>query len=277
MKNFFRISITIAIAGLLFSSCSSSSDYDYSFGSFGYAYGTVVTQYEETSSDYGILLDDGSNMVILHNEVSGVMVENGQRVRAYFYLYGVNESESGKDVYYVNLAGLDLIISKPPVNQSDLDEGVDVTEEDLGEDALWVKKSTFSGRYLNVWFDFLGTAQPPAKHFVNVVYDDVEVEDGKAVLTMRHNGYGDVPTDEKNSGFVVYPGMFSFDISSLVPEEGGEIEVVLKWHEYGDKENEGWWNERIEKKNVGTFEYYPNGKNEIDKETEASIRTQFVR
>lgn len=262
MKNILKLSFVMLAAAFVFGSCS---DDGYSVNNLSWGYGTVVSAYEAgTTTDFAIELDGGSRLVILENTISNVMVKSGDRVRAYFSVWGDDKREDGTMIYYVRLNGLDMITSKEPILQSIIDEN-EALDQELGDDVIEIDGIKSSGRYINVYYSYPSTLRPAEPHIINLAHNDIETEDGRVVLTFRHNGFDDVVTEEEHTGFYLYEGMMSFDLLSLVPAEGGEVDVLFKWIEHGDRKQDGWWNERVEKTMTGTFKYYPAGSNSSDK------------
>lgn len=280
MRNIIKVTLAVVFAGVLFSGCTNDG---YSVDNWAFSYGTVVTKsgLEGATNNYDVLLDNGSMLYVKSNMQNGTLFENNDRVEVYFTVWDDIDNELGGKDYFGRLNRMNKLLSKAPVKLSEIEENEELNEE-LGNDQLKVTTASFSGRYINVSFEFAGSYYPPTPHFINVVHDDIEVVDGTAVITMRHNGYDDVPSDESQSGYCLHPGFVSFDISSLLPEGEDEVEVKLVWYEYGSMDNgeqesesdtkittdsvrnedesgdvkDGeWWNQWVEKSKTGTFKY----------------------
>lgn len=238
-----------------------NDDDDYSLGKFWISYGTIEMNGKSQSAGYTIRLDDESELLIVSNLIPYVAVENGQRVIANYTILGeveedraTNSSTVFRKQYYIRLNGLTDVLSKAPVRQSFILEDEEVREDSIGNDPIRVVKASFGGKYLNISFEvpmqptYGGTSS--VKHFINLIHDDTQIRNDSVFLTLRHNGYEDVPTSGNSSSFVWGFGLVSFDISSILPEGQNSIAVKLIWTEYGES-----LDDRETKSDTGTFTY----------------------
>ena len=247
MKNMWKMAAMFVLLTVGLVACD--DDDDYSLGKYWISYGTVETSGPD---DFSIVRDDGSRLVVVSNGIPLINIEDGQRVIANYTILGDSREEgvglNGVIEYYVRLNGLYDVLTKAPVKQSFIEEDAEVREDSIGNDPIRVLEAWFGGKYLNINFEVAVRYGSSVKHFINLVQDDVQVHGDSVYVTLRHNGYDDVPESSTAGSFVWGFGRVSFDILSLIPEGKTSVPVKLIWTEYGDS-----LEDRETKSDSGTF------------------------
>ena len=255
MKNLVKAGLLALLT--LFVSCSDDDSYEYRYY---FSYGNIVAIDGNIENGYNIVRDDGTILDIYRNFVIDEDVENGDRVYAQYSIIGTQTSSDNQRIYAVNLYGLSEILVKYPISQSEIDSSPDpaATEESLGDDPIKVTYATVGGKYLTVEFWIYTKRGSNLQHLINLVWDNTRVpsnpDDKTAYLTLRHNGYDQVPgpgTDMRE--YIKTLGSISFDITSILPAGVTSIPIRLIWTEYG-----ATLGEREQYYKDYTFSYNPN-------------------
>lgn len=66
------------------------------------------------------------------------------------------------------------------------------------------------------------------KHLVNLVYS--KDEQGRYVLNLRHNAFGEVWTEENASKMMTGSSYVSFPITKFIKEDNAKLVFKWKWH-----------------------------------------------
>ena len=268
MKKLFTIGLVAMMSILVFTGCDDDDEYYYDYW---YSFGNIVMHSDDRSDGYSIQLDDGTMLVISTNHVPYVDVTDGERIYAQYSIIGTvndNVSTAGKK-YMVDLYGLAEILEKLPIEQSEITTDGEITEASIGNDPIYVTNAWFGSKYLNVEFTIYSSINSTTVHLINLVWDNTRVNesgDNTVYLTLRHNGYTDVPTPSTARWFVERFGRVSFDISEIMPEGETEVPVKLMWVEYGNT-----WADRVNHYMTGTFKYSPSNTTNI---TSVAIRPE---
>ncbi len=237
MKNLFKTTLLSLLVIVAFSSCEDDDDNYYYH--YYYSYGNILADEDGIENGYSIILDSGNELLINHNFVADEDVEDGDRVYAQYNILGHTTNLNGKKTYTVDLYGLSQILEKDPVLQSVIDDpDSGITEETIGDDPLKLTNAIVSGKYLTVEFWIFTKRGSSLSHLINVVQDDTRVPsdpgDNAVYLTLRHNGYDEVPasgTDLRQ--YVKTYGSVSFDITSILPAGETSVPIKIFWTEYG--------------------------------------------
>lgn len=237
MKNLFKTGLLALLALALFGSCSDDDSYEYRYY---FSYGNVVAIDDNIENGYNIVRDDGTILQIYRNFVRDEEVEDGDRVYAQYSIIGTQTGSNNQRIYTVDLYGLSEILVKDPIPQSEINASPDpeATEESLGDDPIKVTYATVGGRYLTVEFWIYTKRGSDLQHLINLVWDNTRVpenpDDKTAYLTLRHNGYDQVPEPGTNMReYVKTVGSISFDITSILPAGVTSVPIRLIWTEYG--------------------------------------------
>lgn len=233
MKNLFKIGILSLLTLAAFSSCSDDDSYSYNYF---YAYGNILADEGGIEEGYSIILDNGNELIINNNYVFNANVTDGERVYAQFNI--ISQSvENNKKEYIVDLYGLNKVLVKDPILQSEIGTPDHPTQAEIGNDPIRPTLILAEGKYLTVEFRFYSRRGSNVRHLINLVWDNNRVpesQDDKTVyLTLRHNGYNDVPVESNFYQFVRTYGNISFDITSILPPGETSVPIKVIWTEYG--------------------------------------------
>ena len=211
VRSKIAVATVAGMAAMAFVSCLKDESRRYSLQE---CYGIV----EGVGQNLNIVADEGDTLYVRENRDPGFELKDGLRVRANFTVL----ERKREYVCDVEVHAFGELLTKDPVRLS----GLDAAQQDsIGIDPIDIWGAWFGGgRYLNVVFRMRYTS-PVSKHFVNLVVDEENSTDEQAVVTLRHNAFGDGTLSQ---GY----GRISFDISSLLPEGKDEITIVLKWNDY---------------------------------------------
>lgn len=135
----------------------------------------------------------------------------------------LNETQGASKEYDVRLTSFSRVLDKDAVALESAAEGDITVQNPIHIDQLW-----YSGGYLNMLIKFHYDASNDQKHLVNLVWS--KDEEGKYILNLRHNAYGDVWSPENSSKLTISGGYISFPITKFIEED--EAEIVLNWKWY---------------------------------------------
>ncbi len=149
--------------------------------------------------------------------------------RAFITMDVLSKAE-GKDTYNIRLLSMSGVLLKDIVVLSEASP--DYVEE-MGSDPSLVQSIWTSGNYLNVIFTVPFFKDSDVAHRINLVYEGDE-KDGKMIFSLRHNAYGEVPSEQNPLNVKAFfgTGIVSFPLT-LLKEKGGkevEIEVRTRWY-----------------------------------------------
>lgn len=256
MKQLFKTCFFALLSTLFLSACHGKSEsYNYY-----YSYGNILADEEGIEKGYSIILDSGNELRIHDNHVANAEVEDGNRIYAKYSILGQQSGQNGNKIFNVDLYGLNKVLEKIPVLQSDIDDpnNTEVTEESIGNDPIKINSQIVAGRYLTIEFSIYTRRGSDVSHFINLVQDDTRVptdpEDDTVYLTLRHNGYDDVPQSGTLNQFIKTYGSVSFDLTSILPAGEEFVPIKVFWTDYGLTIND-----RVTYSRDHTFSYKPIG------------------
>lgn len=160
------------------------------------------------------------------NVVEQVCVGNLQNHERAMVLCDVlNETKGASNEYDVRLTSFSSVLAKDAVALEEAAEGDIAVQDPIHVDQLW-----YSGGYFNMYIQFHYDNVTPdnEKHFVNLVWS--KDEEGKYILNLRHNSYGDAWTSENSSKLIISGGYVSFPITKFIEED--EATLILNWKWY---------------------------------------------
>ena len=135
--------------------------------------------------------------------------------------------QTGENQYDINLIGISSVLTKETVKAS----GIQDEESEYNVDnAINIRELWCSGGYINMLLELLVKNGSDTKHLINLIYDDT-AEDGKYSLTLRHNAFGEVPTDD-DMDYTPSWGYASFPIADIISGDSAEISFRWKSHKY---------------------------------------------
>ena len=128
-------------------------------------------------------------------------------------------TEGESSTYDVRLTKVNSVLAKDPVKESEItDENIKVT------DPVHIEHIWSSGGYLNMQIIIPIAEGSKKSHMLNLVYNDSESKDGTYVFDLRHNGFGEVWTEEAEN-FVLASGYVSFPIGKIISEDMADLTI----------------------------------------------------
>lgn len=203
----------IALLSIIVISCNNNDD-DYSLGKYWLASGTVI----KTDDYFYVINDDGENLWPAATNVDPEYLNDSMRVLVNYTILGdANEGEIYD--YYVKINSVKEILTKPIFNFTD--ETTQEVKDSIGYDAVTITDTWFTGKYLNVQFEYGGGLG--YIHFINLVKDteDLETENGEIILELKHNKNGDP------ANYLQW-GIASFDVSELQVDGQTSVDVFVR-------------------------------------------------
>lgn len=171
-----------------------------------------------------IVSDQGNSFEILENKVDLSAFEYGRVILACDVL-----KETGDGKYGIRLLDIASVLTKAPANASAITSEDDKRNVD---NPVNIREIWYSGGYINMFIEFAVKYGSDTKHLINLIYDDSpSAADDKIktyTFTLRHNAFGETPTEETGSEYKSSGGYVSFPVSDLIRED--EANVTLNWH-----------------------------------------------
>lgn len=208
LKNVF----IVAVLSIFMLSCN--DDDDYSLGKYWMTTGTVF----KTSDYFYVATDGGDNLWPTATNVNPEHLEDSMRVIVNYTILGdANDSETYD--YYVKINSLKEILTKPIFNFTN--ETTQEVKDSIGNDAVTITDTWFTGDYLNLQFEYGGGLG--YVHFINLVKDTegLETEDGEIILELKHNKNGDPYS-------YLQWGVVSIDISELKVDGESSVDIYVR-------------------------------------------------
>ena len=140
----------------------------------------------------------------------------------------LNKLEENK--YSIRLTQIASVLTKPVVNAEEITSETDEVNVD---NPIVIQDLWYGGGYINMLLQFAVKAESETAHFINLVYNGTETdEEGLAnySFSLRHNAYGEVPTEDDVESYTSSFGYVSFPVAELI--EGDKAKVTLNWHSH---------------------------------------------
>lgn len=104
------------------------------------------------------------------------------------------------------------------------------SEEELKEDPIQIELLWFSGGYINLGVRSHVKKEDSQKHLINLAY--TKSEDGVYHLTLCHNAFGEVYSEETANDLILSPGTsyVSFPLS-FIEEDSATFKFTWNWYE----------------------------------------------
>ena len=220
MKTSIRISIILLFTALQMS-CAS---YDKSMAEASGGSEIIYNGFGEISrvgvdGSFDITRDDNALLRVV--EYSGNQeISVGKRV---YFKYTVLAEHSAQ--YDIRIIVFNPIYSVPIVRRSYLLADDPFRNDSIGNDPIRVVTAAFSGKYINIGFEYFRHSEN-LDHVINLVWDDTRPATDSVYLELRHNAMG-----ESLSGMqplVSETGLASFRIADIVPAGADSIDIKLK-------------------------------------------------
>lgn len=169
--------------------------------------------------DGRFISDQGNTFNIVEQKCAGNLAKE---TRAIVLCDVLNETEGATDEYDICLTQFATVLEKAAIETSQ------ASEEVLVQDPILIEELWFSGGYINMLIRSHVKKNDSQKHLINLVY--TKSEDGKYILTLHHNAFGEVYSEETADDLVLGGGAYvSFPLSFI---EGDEAKFVFNWKWY---------------------------------------------
>lgn len=170
--------------------------------------------------DGRFLSDQGNIFNIVEQNCGGNL---SQEKRAIVLCDVLEETDGKESEYDVRLNQFAPVLEKAAVESAEAVEGDIAVQDPIHVEELW-----FSGGYINMQIRSVIKEEDSQKHLINLVYS--KDEDGKYILNLRHNAYGEVYTEETADQLIFSGGGYvSFPLTFI---EEDEAEFVFNWKGY---------------------------------------------
>lgn len=230
MKTSIRISLT-ALLALLHVSCAKQADALENAASMPEIYNGFGEISRVTDDHFEIIRDDNALLRVV--EYSGSQeITVGKRVYFKYNIISENDTRSTLSSaappapqYDIRIIVFNPIHTAPIIRKSFLLGDDPFRSDSLGDDPIRILTAAFSGKYINIGFEYFRYSEG-AEHIVNLVWDDTQSGSDSVYLELRHNAMGEIMSGQ--SSFVSDTGLASFRISDLVPAGADSINIKLK-------------------------------------------------
>ena len=165
----------------------------------------------------------------------------------------LHKTEGKENEYDVRLNMVNHVLTKAPLTLSEItDEDANVT------DPIQIKEMWYSGGYLNMFIMIPVERGSTGRHLVNLVIDDKTSTGDSYTLELRHNGFGEVWSQEDQE-YVLAGAYVSFRLGDLFTGNSAKVTLLWKWHK---AVGNGWSLEIVDNKlefewTRGSFEQAP--------------------
>lgn len=183
--------------------------------------------------------DQGNIFNIVDQRCTGSL---GEVSRAMVLCDVLNATKGAENEYDIRLTSFAPVLTKDAVPQENAVEGEIAVEDNIHIEQLW-----FAGGYMNMLIKYPAKTGSTQKHLVNLVYS--RDEDGKYVMTLRHNAFGEVWSEGEASQMLLAGAYVSFPVADLFAGDTASIVLGWKWYEAAGYD----WNYHSEKEY--SFEY----------------------
>ena len=225
MKNIFA-SLFIAAIALL--SCKKDDTLHYNNITFGNIEG------ESIISDQGNTFDIAESLY----DVKLDSFEYGRVILSCDVL-----KKTAENRYNIRLTGIASVLTKETV----LAGSVTPESEVAVDDPILFLDMVYGGGYINMFIQFAMKKDSKQKHLINLVYDGVTSEENGTdtySFTLRHNAFGEVPSEEDSDNFQPSAGYVSFPVASLI--KGDKAKVKINWTSHPNENGDISWLESKE-------------------------------
>lgn len=207
-----RILVSALMAAMVIASCKKDDTICYNNVTMGNIEGETIV------SDQGNTFD----IVEAMYDVSLEKFEYGRVILSCDVL-----RKSAENRFDIRLTGIQSVLTKEPINASTITP----ESEAAVNDPIIINELWYGGGYINMLIHFAHKQGSTGKHLINLVHDDTATStDGTKNYTfiLRHNAFGETPTEENHLGFDPSLGYVSFPIAGLI--EGDKAKITIKWN-----------------------------------------------
>lgn len=136
----------------------------------------------------------------------------------------LRKTEGMENEYDIRLNMVNNVLTKSPLVMSEItDEDAKVT------DPVQIKEIWYSGGYLNIYIMIPVERGSTGRHLINLVVDDNLSTGDSYTLELRHNGFGEVWSEE-NPDYVLGGAYVSFPLGEVFSGNSAKVTLLWKWH-----------------------------------------------
>lgn len=136
----------------------------------------------------------------------------------------------GDKRYSIRLTNIASVLTKPVIYADSIK---DENDEANIDNPIIIQELWYGGGYINMLLQFAVKSESQTRHLMNLVYNGVETDaEGTSnySFSLRHNAFGDVPTENDVEEYTSSYGYVSFPIAELI--DGDKAKVTLNWHSH---------------------------------------------
>ncbi len=219
MKKLLMLFSSLMIGALALTSCI-TGDYE-EVEDHIVSYGVL---YDESGFGFRntILTDSGQRLFIYESNVSQEEIDK-QKERV-LVNYTILQGPDQDGLVYIRLNGFYELLTDVVPHFSQL---TDEQRAALGGDPVNVTTASISGGYLNMPLIVLyGSSAQNIAHSISLVYDDQSSTEDHYIFHLYHNAKND------HNANVQVGKYSSFPLTQVIPEDGREVTVELRWRWY---------------------------------------------
>lgn len=138
--------------------------------------------------------------------------------------------KTAENRYRIRLTNIASVLSKPVVYADSITPEADSLNVD---NPVVIQDIWYGGGYINMLLQFAVKTDSQTKHLINLIYNGVVTSENgleNYTFTLRHNAFGDVPTEEDVEDYRSSYGYVSFPVAELI--KGDKVTVTLNWHSH---------------------------------------------
>lgn len=171
--------------------------------------------------DGTFISDQGNTFNVVEQNCSGRI---DTMKRAIMVCDVLNRTEGEENTYDVRMNSIHPVLSKTPLVLSEITD-----EEAMVTDPVHIRDIWYSGGYLNMYIVIPIPVTDSKSHLINLVVNDTESSGNSYSLELRHNGFGEVWTEE-SVDYILAGNYVSFPISNVFSGDSAEVTLKWKWH-----------------------------------------------
>ena len=138
--------------------------------------------------------------------------------------------KTAENRYSIRLTNIASVLSKPVVYADSITPEADSLNVD---NPIIIQDIWYGGGYINMLILFAIKSESQKRHLINLIYNGVVTDENELenyTFTLRHNAYGDVPTEDDVEDYRSSYGYVSFPVAELI--KGDKATITLNWHSH---------------------------------------------
>ena len=178
--------------------------------------------------DGDYIVSDQGNTFEIAEDLANIKLDSFEYGRVILSCDVLQKIEENR--YSIRLTNIASVLTKQTVAADSI---VSEDDEVNVDNPLVIQDLWYGGGYINMLLQFAVKSQSETKHLINLVYNGVTTdEEGleNYTFTLRHNAFGDVPTEDDVEEYKTSYGYVSFPVAELI--KGDKAHIVLNWHSH---------------------------------------------